>query len=131
MEERFKHLNNYLKEKFGERTLKICIDGDFTCPNRDGKLGFGGCIFCSERGSGDHIKLSNNITEQVINYFNSYKSKRANKFIAYFQNYTNTYSSFSCNGSYLLEILFRSFFNLIFSCFILLYASIDIFFSFK
>ena len=93
MEERFKHLNNYLKEKFGERTLKICIDGDFTCPNRDGKLGFGGCIFCSERGSGDHIKLSNNITEQVINYFNSYKSKRANKFIAYFQNYTNTYSS--------------------------------------
>ena len=65
MEERFKHLNNYLKEKFGERTLKICIDGDFTCPNRDGKLGFGGCIFCSERGSGDHIKLSNNITEKV------------------------------------------------------------------
>lgn len=93
MEERFKHLNNYLKEKFGERTLKICIDGNFTCPNRDGKLGFGGCIFCSERGSGDHIKLSNNITEQVINYFNSYKSKRANKFIAYFQNYTNTYDS--------------------------------------
>lgn len=45
MEERYKHLNNYLKEKFGERTLKICIDGNFTCPNRDGKLSLGGCIF--------------------------------------------------------------------------------------
>ena len=98
MEERYKHLNNYLKEKFGERTLKICIDGNFTCPNRDGKLGLGGCIFCSEKGSGEHIKSNKNnsnnfdfITNQVKNYFNSYKSKRANKFIAYFQNFTNTY----------------------------------------
>ena len=46
--ERYKHLNKYLKEKFGERTLKICIDGGFTCPNRDGKISTGGCIFCSE-----------------------------------------------------------------------------------
>ena len=38
--ERYKHLNTYLKEKFGERTLKICVDGGFTCPNRDGSLGF-------------------------------------------------------------------------------------------
>ena len=59
--ERYKHLNKYLKEKFGERTLKICIDGGFTCPNRDGTKGINGCIFCSERGSGDHIKSANNI----------------------------------------------------------------------
>ena len=52
-EERYKHLNKYLKEKFGERTLKICIDGGFTCPNRDGTLSTKGCIFCSERGSGE------------------------------------------------------------------------------
>ena len=117
--ERYKHLNKYLKEKFGERTLKICIDGGFTCPNRDGTKGIGGCIFCSEKGSGEHIKsktfdfatdtnikcsipipASNDVTDQTLsistqvkNYFNSYKAERANKFIAYFQNFTNTYDS--------------------------------------
>ena len=91
--ERYKHLNKYLKDKFGERTLKICIDGGFTCPNRDGKLSTGGCIFCSEQGSGEHILRSDNIKQQIKNYFKSYKSKRANKFIAYFQNFTNTYDS--------------------------------------
>ena len=89
--ERYKHLNEYLKNKFGERTLKICIDGGFTCPNRDGTVGTKGCIFCSERGSGEHIKCSS-ISKQIENYFNSYKSERANKFIAYFQNFTNTYA---------------------------------------
>ena len=91
--ERYKHLNKYLKEKFGERTLKICIDGGFTCPNRDGTKGTTGCIFCSEKGSGEHIKSAKNITEQVKNYFKSYKAKRANKFIVYFQNFTNTYDT--------------------------------------
>ena len=91
--ERYKHLNKYLKEKFGERTLKICIDGGFTCPNRDGTKSFDGCIFCSEKGSGEHIKIANNISQQVKNYFNSYKAERANKFIVYFQNFTNTYDS--------------------------------------
>lgn len=90
--ERYKHLNKYLKEKFGERTLKICIDGNFTCPNRDGKCATGGCIFCSEKGSGEHLQ-SINISKQVQNYFSSYKSSRANKFIVYFQNFTNTYDT--------------------------------------
>lgn len=94
---RYNKLNEYLKNKFGERTLKICIDAGFTCPNRDGTVAKGGCIFCSERGSGDHIHTStlnfNSITEQVQNYFSSYKSKRANKFIVYFQNFTNTYDT--------------------------------------
>lgn len=91
--ERYKHLNKYLKDKFGERTLKICIDGSFTCPNRDGTCGKGGCIFCSEKGSGEHINSSNTITKQIENYFSSYKATRANKFIVYFQNFTNTYDS--------------------------------------
>ena len=137
--ERYKHLNKYLKEKFGERTLKICIDGGFTCPNRDGSKGIGGCIFCSEKGSGEHIKNNINntnadnssyklpitpctsnyiytsndttfvrqpianrqnflesskaISNQVQNFFDSYKAQRANKFIAYFQNFTNTYDT--------------------------------------
>lgn len=97
--ERYKHLNKYLKEKFGERTLKICIDGGFTCPNRDGSLSKKGCIYCSNKGSGELISSADGnsqtekISNQVKNYFKSYRSKRANKFIAYFQNFTNTYDS--------------------------------------
>ena len=87
--ERYKHLNKYLKEKFGERTLKICIDGGFTCPNR---INSNGCIFCSERGSGEHINGTPEISTQVQNYFKTYKAERANKFIAYFQNFTNTFA---------------------------------------
>ena len=89
---RYKHLNLYLKEIFKERTLKICIDGGFTCPNRDGTCGEGGCIFCSEKGSGDHLK-NISISNQIKNHLNSYRGERANKFIAYFQNFTNTYDS--------------------------------------
>lgn len=90
---RYNKLNRFLKKKFGERVLKICIDGGFICPNRDGKKSTYGCIFCSEKGSGEHIKKCDSISEQVRNYFKSYKAERANKFIAYFQNYTNTYDS--------------------------------------
>lgn len=88
----YNHLNEYLKNKFGERTLKICIDAGFTCPNRDGKCGYGGCIFCGEKGSGEHLTPIS-IKTQIENYFKSYRSKRANKFIVYFQNFTNTYSN--------------------------------------
>lgn len=90
---RYNKLNRFLKNKFGEKVLKICIDGGFTCPNRDGKKSTYGCIFCSEKGSGEHIKKCDSISEQVRNYFKSYKAERANKFIAYFQNHTNTYDS--------------------------------------
>ena len=94
MEKRYNKLNEYYKEKFGERTLKICVDGGFTCPNRDGTCGVGGCIFCSEKGSGELIKQSNeSISKQVKDYLNSYRAKRANKFIVYFQNFSNTYDT--------------------------------------
>ena len=93
-QERYNHLNTYYKNKFGERTLKICIDAGFTCPNRDGTLSNSGCIFCSEKGSGELIKFANqHIANQVTNFLNSYRGKRANKFIAYFQNFTNTYDT--------------------------------------
>ena len=80
---RINYINEYLKQKFGERTLKICIDGNFTCPNRDGTCGYGGCIFCSEQGSGEHIKKNysankssisantTSITRQLTEYFSS------------------------------------------------------------
>ena len=93
--ERYRHLNTYLKEKFGERTLKIPVDGGFTCPNRVTNASKGGCIFCSSRGSGEHLKLKP-IPEQVKEHLASYRGKRANKFIVYFQNFTNTYD-YVCN----------------------------------
>ncbi len=88
--ENYLHFNKWLKQKFGERTLKICLDGGFTCPNRDGTCGVGGCIFCGERGSGENTR-NIDISQQVIVHLNSYRGQRANKFIAYFQNFTNTY----------------------------------------
>lgn len=87
----YNRLNEYLKNKLGGRTLKICIDGGFTCPNRDGKCGVSGCIFCGEKGSGENTKNSN-IEAQVKNHLASYRGKRAERFVAYFQNFTNTYA---------------------------------------
>lgn len=88
---RYNKLNEYLKQKYGERTLKICIDGGFTCPNRDGTKGSNGCLFCSAQGSGDHLCSSESITEQIKRVID-YKKERANKFIVYFQSYSNTYA---------------------------------------
>lgn len=91
--ERYNHLNKYLKNKFGEKTLKICVDGKFTCPNRDGTLSNSGCIFCSEKGSGEELKSDLSISDQVKTFLNSYRAERANKFIVYFQNFSNTYDT--------------------------------------
>jgi radical SAM protein (TIGR01212 family) len=86
----YNNLSTYLKNRYGTRLKKICIDGGFTCPNRDGTSGRGGCIFCSERGSGEHITERENITEQVKAALKG--AKDTDKFIAYFQNFTNTYA---------------------------------------
>ena len=59
-------VNQYLKEKYGQKIYKIAIDGGFTCPNRDGTVGSGGCIFCSAGGSGDFAEDRNlSVTEQI------------------------------------------------------------------
>ncbi len=87
----YNKLSEYLKKKYGKRTLKICIDGGFTCPNRDGTKGVDGCIFCSQRGAGDHLNVKP-IKEQVKDYFASYKAELVDSFIVYFQNYSNTYA---------------------------------------
>ena len=90
-------LNDFLKEKFNEKIYKVSLDGDFTCPNRDGKVSRGGCIFCSENGSGDFTatKLKSihaQIEEQIDLVSKKYKG---DKYIAYFQNFTNTYAEVS------------------------------------
>ncbi|WP_290912911.1 TIGR01212 family radical SAM protein [Eubacterium sp.] len=87
-------LNNYLKERFGKKVYKIALNGGFTCPNRDGKIGTRGCIFCSKGGSGDFAESPDlTITEQIENGKKRLEKKIKNgKYIAYFQAFTNTYA---------------------------------------
>lgn len=87
-------LNSYLKEKFGCKVYKISLDCGFTCPNRDGSLGYGGCIFCSEGGSGDFAESrSMSVTKQIEAGKEKVKNKiKSGKYIAYFQAFTNTYA---------------------------------------
>ena len=64
--ERYYSYSRFIKEYFGEKLYKICIDGGFTCPNRDGTLATGGCIFCSEGGSGEFTEnASLSVSEQI------------------------------------------------------------------
>ena len=89
----YNRFNEFLKDKFGKRTLKICIDGGFSCPNRDGTVGCGGCTFCGEKGTG--FESQDNMMEvekQIEANINHIKKKyAAEKYIAYFQSFTNTY----------------------------------------
>lgn len=87
-------LNSYLKEKFSCKVYKISLDCGFTCPNRDGTLGYGGCIFCSEGGSGDFAESRTlGVTEQIESGKKRVKNKiKSGKYIAYFQAFTNTYA---------------------------------------
>jgi len=90
-------LNDYLKKTFGCKVYKISLDGGFTCPNRDGKLGTRGCIFCSGLGSGEFAQSrSLSVTEQIERGKELVRKKLPQdspvKYIAYFQAFTNTYA---------------------------------------
>ncbi len=87
----YNNLSSYFREKYGRRLGKICIDGGFSCPNRDGRCGEGGCIFCGERGAGEHINPAYSISEQVKAALST--AEEDELFVAYFQNFTNTYAS--------------------------------------
>ena len=88
-------LNAYFKHTYGEKCYKIALDGGFTCPNRDGTLGVGGCIFCSGAGSGDYstaISAHTSISGQIKAGLAQMGSKQTgSKFVAYFQAFTGTY----------------------------------------
>lgn len=92
-EKRYHTFNYYLKTKYNCKVSKVILDAGFTCPNRDGSKGYGGCIFCSEKGSGDsNIALG----EQILKQYQKNKKIMDNKwpnslYIPYFQSYSNTY----------------------------------------
>lgn len=99
-------LSTYLKEKYGQKVYKIALDGGFTCPNRDGKIGTGGCIFCSAGGSGefaakgrlsckdtDPQEVKSDVDAQIADALTRFGDKKiGQKYIAYFQAYTGTYA---------------------------------------
>lgn len=92
--ERYYSYSRFLKERFGEKIYKISLNGGFTCPNRDGTLSTGGCIFCSEGGSGEYaesalLPIETQIAQGKRQSQNKYCG---NQYIAYFQAFTNTYA---------------------------------------
>lgn len=102
--ERYYSISDYLRSEFGRKTVKLSLDAGFTCPNRDGSKGLGGCAFCSEGGSGElsaHLAdyvtgqeisaslMSESITEQINRLSDKWPDAA---YIAYFQSFTNTYA---------------------------------------
>jgi hypothetical protein len=96
MTNRYYDLNSYLRNIFGCRVQKISLDAGLTCPNRDGRISTGGCIYCNSRGSGTGASSQGlSITEQIMRGKEFLKKRyKAQKFIAYFQSFSNTYGPY-------------------------------------
>lgn len=102
---RYNKYSEFLRSKYGEKVYKIPINLPLTCPNRDGELGYGGCTFCGEVGTGfesqkNTISVKNQLENNIDHIKKRYGSK---KFIAYFQNFTNTYLDIDSFKEYLVE----------------------------
>ncbi|WP_010630474.1 TIGR01212 family radical SAM protein [Sporolactobacillus vineae] len=97
-EKRFYSWNTYLRNQFGEKVFKVPLDGGFDCPNRDGKVAYGGCTFCDQRGSGD---FAGDRRDDLVTQFKTVKARmlqkwpHARKYIGFFQAFTNTYAPVS------------------------------------
>ncbi len=106
--ERYNSISDYLKSEFGRKTVKLSIEAGFTCPNRDGKIGYGGCAFCSAGGSGELAssgesgKLASSISEQIELLSAKWPDAC---YLAYFQSHTNTYAPVSVLRSKYYEAL--------------------------
>ena len=89
----YRDYNSYLREVFGCRIQKITVDAGLTCPNRDGSVGYGGCIYCNERGSGTGAAARGLSVREQLERAKARLAKRyrAKKFLAYFQSFSNTY----------------------------------------
>lgn len=90
----FYTLNHLLRREFGEKIFKVCLDGGFSCPNRDGTVGSQGCLFCDERGAGFHAGLPDQLlADQLAAQLHLLAGKWVNRrFVAFFQNFTATYA---------------------------------------
>ena len=95
--------NTYFRERFGHKMYKASISLDVTCPNRDGSKGAGGCIFCSEGGSGEFSSCGESVSEQISKAISQVRAKAGSDagYIAYFQRFTSTY----CSADYLAKVL--------------------------
>ena len=89
-DELYYKFSRFCKLHYRKNVQRICIDGGFTCPNRDGRCGVGGCIFCGERGAGDYLDRRLSVREQVGRRLDGYHGRK--RFIAYFQSFTSTYA---------------------------------------
>ena len=90
----YNKLSDYLCSRFGRKVYKLAIDAGFSCPTRDGTLSTGGCIFCSQAGSGDFAESGSDVKQQLERAKNRISSKlpEGAGFISYFQSFTNTYA---------------------------------------
>ena len=89
----YKTADDYYKEKYGCKVYKLSLDGGFSCPNRDGTVSTGGCVFCSALGGGEFAERGGSIPEQLKKAKNRVAGKiKEGKYIAYFQSFTNTYA---------------------------------------
>ncbi len=89
----YRTLNEHYRQKFGCKVYKLSIDAGLTCPNRDGRCGRGGCIFCSGTGSGEFAERGQDIAAQLDRAKSRVAAKnKSGKYIAYFQSFTNTYA---------------------------------------
>ena len=107
LEKPYHSLDYMLQERFKEKVYKITLNGGMSCPNRDGTLGSRGCIFCSAGGSGDFAAdPSQSVSAQIESQMALIQKKRpVQKFIAYFQAYTNTYAPISYLRPLFLEAI--------------------------
>ena len=104
----YRDLNTYLREKFGKKIYKISLSTPFTCPNRDGTKGVGGCIFCSASGSGNFAaKGRDPISHQLLEGKERVKKKIRGEagYIAYFQSFSSTYGDISIQRKLFYEAI--------------------------
>lgn len=100
----YNKLSDHLQKQFGCKVYKLALQGGMTCPNRDGTVGYGGCIFCAQDGSGAFAQTGRSVFEQIERAKERVSKKiRGGKYIAYFQDFTNTYAPVSY-----LEPLFQA-----------------------
>lgn len=106
----YNEYSKYLIDKYGEKVYKLPVNIPATCPNRDGTIGYGGCTFCAEVGAGFEMLDNSICVKEQIERNMDYISRKykAKKFIAYFQNYTNTYLELETFKKYIREAIVQN-----------------------